>query len=429
MPDRDNAGEQMHALCRELFPICRSITGDGFRASLAILCRFVPELTVHEIPSGTTCFDWQVPLEWNIRDAYVIAPDGTKICDFQSSNLHVVGYSVPVNATVPLEELQQHLYSLPEQPSAIPYVTSYYESRWGFCIPHAEREKLRPGDYRVVIDSDVKQGSLTYGEVILPGSSTEEVFLSTYLCHPSMANNELSGPVVATFLARWLAALPNRKYTYRMIFIPETIGAIAYLSRNLDVMKANVRAGFNLTCVGDDRVYSYLPSRQGGTLADKAALHALGHLHPGFIAYTYLQRASDERQYCSPGVDLPVCSIMRSKYHTYPEYHTSLDDLTLVTPSGLAGSLEVLQRAIQCVELDERLKATTPCEPQLGKRGLYPTLSIKGGNTSVRALKNFLAYADGRLSTLEIADVIKVPLWELAEIIDRCKREGLLVDA
>lgn len=422
-----DVGEQMHALCRELFPICRSITGDGFRRSLAIIQRLLPALTIHEVPSGATCFDWEIPPEWNIRDAYIIAPDGTKICDFQRSNLHVVGYSVPVNRTMALAELQQHLHSLPEQPTAIPYVTSYYERRWGFCISQDERSRLRDGQYRVVIDSELRHGSLTYGELILPGTRPEEVFLSTYLCHPSMANNELSGPTVATFLARWLDSMPSRKYTYRLVFVPETIGAIAYLSRNLEVMQTRVLAGFNLTCVGDDRTYSYLPSRRGDTLADKAARHVLAHLHPDFVTYSFLDRGSDERQYCSPGVDLPVCSIMRSKYHTYPEYHTSLDDLTFVTPTGLAGSLEVMQRTIECVERTEYLKATTLGEPQLGKRGLYPTLSIKGGNEGIRATKNLLAYADGRLSTLEMADVIKVPLWELADIIDRLKHERLLV--
>lgn len=425
----DNHGQEMHALCRELFPICRSLTGNGFRESLGILRRFLPDLTVHEVPSGTPCFDWKVPPEWNIRDAYIIAPDGSKICDFTVSNLHVVGYSIPVNETMTLEALQPHLYSLPEQPSAIPYVTSYYERRWGFCLTHAQRERLMPGEYRVVIDSDLGPGSLTYGELIIAGETSDEVLLSTYLCHPSMANNELSGPVVTTFLARWLSGLARRRYTYRIVFVPETIGAIAYLSRNLDVMKANVKAGFVLTCVGDDRAYSYLPSRRGGTLADRAALHALGHMHPEFISYSFLDRGSDERQYCSPGVELPVCSVMRSKYHTFPEYHTSLDDLTFVTPSGLQGAFEVMQRTLDCVEQDEYLRATVCGEPQLGRRGLYPTLSIKGGNTHIRALKNFLAYADGRLSTLEIADIIKVPLWQLTDTIERLKHEGLLVDA
>ena len=421
-----SAGQEMHDLCRELFPICRSITGDGYRQSLAILQTHVPEMKAVEVATGTQCFDWEVPREWNIRDAYVIDPEGRKICDFKSSNLHVLGYSAPVNATVSLAELQEHLYSLPEQPDAIPYITSYYKERWGFCMAHNERAQLKEGDYKVYIDSDLKDGFLTYGELIIPGETSEEIFLSSYLCHPSMANNELSGPVVTTFLAKWLSGLERRRYTYRIVIIPETIGSITYLSRNFEAMKGKVIAGFNVSCIGDDRAYSYLPSRQGDSLADKAALHVLNRLHPEFVTYRYLDRGSDERQYCSPGIDLPVCSIMRTKYGCYPEYHTSLDDLKLVTPEGLFGGYHALQKAIECLELNEKLRATVCCEPQLGKRGLYPTISTKASGAVVRDMMNFLAYADGKLSTLEIAEKINVPLWELTETIGKLKREKIL---
>ncbi len=419
-------GQQMHHLCEALFPICRSITGNGFRTSLAMLSEHLPGLQVTEVPTGTACFDWEVPREWNIRDAYILKPDGTKICDFKECNLHVVGYSVPINRTVTLDELQEHLYSLPDQPTAIPYVTSYYKERWGFCIAHQDREQLRPGDYTVVIDSDLRDGSLSYGELILPGETDAEVFLSSYLCHPSMANNELSGPVVTTFLAKWLQGLSRRRYTYRIVLIPETIGSIVYLSRHADAMKKKMVAGFNISCVGDDRAYSYLPSRRGETVADRAALHVMQHEHPDYVTYSYLDRGSDERQYCSPGIDLPVCSIMRSKYGEYPEYHTSLDDLTLVTPSGLQGGYEAIQKAIECVEMNETLRATVSCEPQLGKRGLYPTVSTKDSARHVRSMMNFLAYADGSLSSLEIAERIGTPLWELAESLTNLKKEGLL---
>jgi len=424
MPD---LGQEMHDLCRELFPLGRSLTGDGFRQSLGILQRDLPELRSLEIPSGTTCFDWVVPPEWNIRDGYILSPDGTKFCDFHLSNLHVVGYSIPVNREIPLDELQAHLYSLPDQPDAIPYVTSYYQRRWGFCLPHREREQLLPGNYRVVIDSDLKDGSLTYGEWILPGQSPQEILLSTYLCHPSLANNELSGPVVTTFLARWLQSLPHRKFTYRVLFIPETIGSIAYLSQHYQYLQQVVVAGFVVTCVGDDRAYSYLPSRQGNTLADQVARHVLRLTQPDFVSYRYLDRGSDERQYCSPGIDLPVCSIMRTKYGCYPEYHTSLDDLTLVTPQGLWGGYQALQRALQCLELNETLATTVLCEPQLGKRGLYPTTSTKTSGAQIRDMMNFLAYCDGRTSSLEIADLIGVPLWELQTTIEKLKQEGILV--
>ena len=421
-----NLGEEMHGLCQELFPICRSITGNGFRQSLAILQKHVPSMNKIEVPTGTMCFDWEVPKEWNIKDAYIITPSGNKICDFKKSNLHVVGYSTPINKVIDYDELQEHLYSLPEQPDAIPYITSYYKERWGFCITQKEREQLTSGEYRVFIDSELSNGSLTYGELIIPGESEKEIFISSYLCHPSMANNELSGSVVSTFLAKWISELDNRKYTYRIIIIPETIGSITYLSRNYQSLQRNVVAGFNVTCIGDERAYSYLPSRQGDTISDRASLHVLKHLQPEFVSYSFLDRGSDERQYCSPGIDLPVCSIMRSKYGRYPEYHTSLDDLNLVTPTGLLGGYEVLKRAIECLEMDELLTSTVLCEPQLGKRGLYPTISTKNSGSEVRDMMNFLAYCDGSSSNLEIAEKINVPLWELKETIDKLKKEGVL---
>lgn len=418
--------KQMHDLCKELFPICRSITGDGFRQSLAILQEHLPVLKAFEVATGTPCFDWTVPKEWNITDAYIIDPKGNKICDFKQSNLHVMGYSIPVNKKVSLEELQDHLYSLPEQPNAIPYITSYYKERWGFCITHQQRLELLDGEYQVVIDSSLEDGYLTYGELIIPGESEQEVFLSTYLCHPSMANNELSGPVVTTFIAKWISSLSNRKYTYRIVIIPETIGSITYLSRHYKTMQERIIAGFNVSCVGDDRTYSYLPSRDGNTLADQVAQHTLKHIYPDFDRYSYLERGSDERQYCSPGIDLPVCSVMRSKYACYPEYHTSLDDLSLVTPSGLSGAFNVLQKSIQCIEMNEVLQLNVLCEPQLGKRGLYPTISTKSSGNEVRNMMNFLAYCDGKHSALQIAEIIDCPLWELTEMIMKIKSEGLL---
>lgn len=422
----NDPGQEMYALCQELFPICRSITGEGFRQSLNILRGHQPDIRIFEVPTGTKCFDWEVPREWNIRDAFIIGPDGRKFCEFKKSNLHVVGYSTPIDKTVSFSELQKHLHSLPEQPDAVPYITSYYKEYWGFCLSHSERQALKEGEYKVYIDSDLKNGALTYGELLIPGERSEEVFLSSYLCHPSMANNELSGPVLATFLAKWIQGLGRRKYTYRIIFIPETIGSICYLSRNFRELKKNVVAGFVLTCVGDDRAYSYLPSRGGESLSDMAALHVLKHLHPKFSRYSFLDRGSDERQYCSPGIDLPVCSVMRTKYGCYPEYHTSLDDLSLISPAGLNGSFEVYQKCIQCIELNEKLRTRVLCEPQLGKRGLYPTTSTKASGRQVRTMMNLLAYCDGTRSTLEIAEKINVPLWELEGIIGRLKMERLL---
>ncbi len=261
-------GQEMLNFAKSLFPICRSITGEGVRKTLKQIKDIIPEMEINEVPSGTQVFDWTVPKEWNINDAYIIDPNGDKIVDFKNNNLHVVGYSVSVDQEISLEELQNHLYSLPDQTNAIPYITSYYQERWGFCLTEDQRKQLENGIYKVKIDSTLKEGSLTYGEVILPGETKQEIFISTYICHPSMANNELSGPVVTTFLLKWLKTLGKRKYTYRVIFIPETIGSITYLSKHLDEMKRNIFAGFNVTCIGDDRAYSFLPSRNENTISD-----------------------------------------------------------------------------------------------------------------------------------------------------------------
>jgi aminopeptidase-like protein len=421
-----SAGQAMHDLARRLWPINRSLSGDGVRHTLAILKEYLPDLRIHEIPSGTACFDWSVPREWRVGEAWVMNAAGEKIIDFARHNLHLVGYSTPVDAVMSLEELQSHLYSLPAQPEAIPYVTSYYTERWGFCLSQRQRDGLVPGQYRVHIDSELFEGSLTYGELLIPGETDREILLSTYVCHPSMANNELSGPCVTTWLARWLLEQPARRYGYRILFLPETIGSICYLSRHLEELRARVAAGFVVTCVGDERAYSYLPSRGGDSLADQVVLHVLSHTEPGFIRYSYLDRGSDERQYCSPGVDLPVCSLMRSKYAAYPEYHTSLDDLELVTPSGLEGGYMALRRVVECLELNCLPRATVPCEPQLGKRGLYPSLSTRESGLQARDMMNLLAYADGHRSLLEIADVIQVPMWKLFPLARQLAGHGLL---
>ena len=420
-------GADMHALATRLFPICRSLTGDGFRETLNILKEHIP-LTIHEVPSGTPVFDWTVPKEWSINDAWVADLKGNKIIEFSKSNLHIVGYSTPIDKKISLSELQEHLYSLEELPRAIPYVTSYYQERWGFCLTHEERLKLKDDTYHVFIDSDLKVGSLTYGELIIPGETEKEVFLSTYACHPSMANNELSGPVVATFLARWIAQIP-RSYTYRIIFIPETIGSLTYLSKNIDTMKKNIVAGFNLTCVGDEKAYSFLPSRNGDTLVDKVARHVLKHRHPDFISYSFLDRGSDERQYCSPGIDLPVVSVMRSKYSTYPEYHTSLDDLTLVTPKGLQGAFDVVRECIEVIEGNRTYRAVCLGEPQLGKRGLYPTLSQRNNTAyATKTIVDMLAYADGENNLLDIAEILGVPATSLFETVKLLLDAGLIVE-
>lgn len=423
-----SVGKEIHQLATKLWPINRSLTGNGVRETLNILKQILPELVIHEIPSGTNVFDWTIPNEWNVEEAWIIGPDGSRIVDFKDNNLHLVGYSIPCDLELSLEELNKHLYSLPEQPTAIPYITSYYSSRWGFCLKDEVRKKLVPGLYKVHIKSSLAPGSLTYGELKISGKSTQEIFLSTYVCHPSMANNELSGPTVTTYLAKWIKENINRKYSYRIVFIPETIGSIAYLSRNIDEMKKNIIAGFNITCIGDDRAYSYLPSRAGNTLADQAACHVLKHHAPKFYKYSYLDRGSDERQYCAPGVDLPVASIMRTKYAEYPEYHTSLDDLSVITPEGLQGGFDVLKKAIEAIELNCIPKVQVFCEPQLGKRGLYPTLSTKESSDQVRTMMDFLAYCDGKHTLLEIAEIINVPIEDLRSIFLKLQENNLVLD-
>ena len=420
--------EDIYRLCEVLWPITRSITGNGVRETLSIIQQEISNLTIHEVPTGTQCFDWKIPKEWNIKDAYIIDPDGNKIIDFQDSNLHVVSYSTPINQTVPLAELQEHLHSLPGQPNAIPYATSYYEERWGFCLTENQRKTLKEGDYQVYIDSELSDGSLTYGELIIPGKSEKEIFLSTYVCHPSMANNELSGPTVTTYLAKWIQSQP-REYTYRIIFIPETIGSITYLSKNQQKLKENVSAGFNITCVGDDNAYSFLPSRNGSTLSDIVAKHVLKHHAKDFKEYSFLDRGSDERQYCSPGVDLPIASIMRTKYGEYEQYHTSLDNLDFISDKGLYGAFKALTLSIICIENNKVYKYTNLCEPQLGRRGLRSNVGAINNMTQFnKDVTNVLAYADGKKDLISIAIETDRPLWELIIVVEKLVEHNLLIE-
>ena len=421
-------GLEIHNLAKKLWKINRSITGEGVRSTLEIIKKdYLQNLLIHSIPSGTKVFDWTVPMEWHVDEAYIITPDGNKICDFSLNNLHLVGYSIPFCGKIKLSDLKNHLYSLPEQPNAIPYVTSYYKEHWGFCITQKQKESLVDGKYEVVINSKIFSGNLNYGEIVVPGKSDKEVFLSTYICHPSMANNEISGPVVLTYLAKWLKDLSCRNYTYRIVFVPETIGSITYISKNFKRLKKNVFAGFNISCVGDDRSYSYLPSRNGNTISDKVAKHVLKWIEPNYKIYSWLDRGSDERQYCAPGIDLPIASILRTKFGQYPEYHTSLDDLdNVVTPKGLDGGYWALRRALELIEKNRFYKTKIFCEPQMSKRGLYPTLSTKNKVLQVREIMNLLSFCDGEHSLLDIAEKINVPAWQLYETVEKLISEDLI---
>ena len=423
----ENIGHKIHKLASKLWPLNRSITGKGVRETLKIIFDILPELKVYSVPTNEKVFDWIVPREWEVKKAYIINPKGEKICDFSKNNLHLVGYSVPYKGTLNLTELKKHLYTLPDQPDAIPYITSYYRERWGFCLTQNQLDTLEDGNYEVIIDSNLFDGELNYGELLIKGKNEKEIFLSTYICHPSMANNELSGITVLTFLAKWLTEIRNLEYSYRIVFIPETIGSITYLSRNYKEMKNKVFAGFNVTCVGDDRAYSYIPSRNGDTISDLTAKHVLKWIDKNFIIYSWLDRGSDERQYCSPGIDLPISSILRTKYGKYPEYHTSLDNLEkVVTPDGLKGGYIAIRKAIEAIEKNKKYKVTVLCEPQLDKLGLYPTLSQRERDEEVSLMLNLISFCDGKTSLLKIAENLNKPIWELYNVVEKLKDHNLI---
>ncbi len=433
MNQSNEKGQEIYNLAEKIFPYCRSITGQGVRDTLRDLTEYIgrdgePELKISAVPTGTPVFDWTVPKEWVIREAYIEDENGEHIIDMKENNLHVMGYSVPVDRWVDLDELKSYIYTQPDQPEAVPYVTSYYKERYGFCMSQKQKDALKPGKYHMYIDSDLIDGNLNYAEIVLPGASEEEIFFSTYICHPSMANNECSGPALSAELVRYAASMPKRKYTYRFIYIPETIGSITYMSteNHLEHMQKHMIAGFNLSCVGDERDYSIVESRYADTLADRVLKNVLGS-RGSYSVYSFLQRGSDERQYNAPGIDLPVVCYCRSKFGEYPEYHTSEDRLgKLVTPCGLQGSYEVMTQVIQVLEHNARYQVTVKGEPQLGRRGLYPTVSQKGSYGGVKETTDFIAYADGTNDLLDISSRIGVPAAELIGIAEKLEQNGLV---
>jgi aminopeptidase-like protein len=406
--DADAVGGEMCSFVRELYPICRSITGDGLRRTLRILQRIAP-VALTEVPTGTAVFDWVVPREWNLRAARLLGPRGDLIVDADRLNLHVLNYSVPFRGKVTLEELDRHLHSIPEQPTLVPYRTSYYREDWGFCLSHEQRSRLPPGEYDVLVDTSLTAGSLTYGEVVVPGASEHEVLVSAHCCHPSLANDNLSGMVLAATLARLLRGIRPR-YTYRFLFAPGTIGAITWLALN-ERHARRVAHGLVVACVGDAGPLTYKRSRRGDAEIDRAVVHVLAHSGAEHQIRDFSPYGYDERQYCSPGFDLPVGSLTRTPYGEYAEYHTSGDDPAFVKPDRLVDSLRTYLRVFAVLEGNETYVNLTPhCEPQLGKRGLFGHM---GGRShavaSQMALLWVLNLSDGSRSLLDVAERAKLP--------------------
>lgn len=421
-----------HLAKNELFPICRSITGEGIKKTLKIIQSNFSSLKIHKIKCGSKVFDWKIPPEWNIKDAYIEDKFKKKIIDFKNHNLHIVGYSVPTKKLVNKKTLLKKIHSLKNLPNAIPYITSYYKKYWGFCTSHNQKidinKKYKNKDkFKIFIESEINHhGNLNYGEILLKGNSQDEILISTYICHPSMANNELSGPIVAMSLIDYLKK-KNLKKTIRFIFIPETIGSITYLSKNLKNLKKNVIAGYNLTCIGDNRNHGCMLTKYENTLSDKYLLKAYKILNIKPKIYPFTENGSDERQYNSYGIDLPIASIFRSKYGTYKEYHNSLDDFKLVTLKGINGGFQVAKKAIELI-----LKTTVPktlvlCEPQMGKRGLYPSLSKSTNKKYTKNIMNFLQYSDGKNDLENISKKINCNLNETKNIYKILKKKKLVI--
>jgi aminopeptidase-like protein len=417
-------GQELHRFAAELYPICRSITGDGIRRTLARIQDRI-SLQMFEVPTGTPVFDWTVPKEWNIRDAYIKDRDGKRVVDFQRCNLHVLNYSQPVHATVPLCELKPHLFTFPEHPDWIPYRTSYYKEEWGFCLSHNQMLGLNDGEYEVCIDSTFEDGHLTYGECYLRGRVADEVMISCHVCHPSLANDNLSGLAVATFLAQLLSG-QDLHYSYRFLFIPGTIGAITWLARNHDNVRG-IRHGLVLTGIGDSGGFHYKKSRRGDAEIDRAAAHILKHSGETSEVLEFSPYGYDERQYCSPGFNLAVGCLMRSVWGSFPEYHTSADNLDFIQPEQLARSLRVCVAIFDVLENNRRYRNMNPyCEPQLGKRNLYRSTGGESIGAEINARLWVLNFSDGEHSLLDIAERSGLPFAAINDAAELLQQSGLL---
>ena len=424
-----NIGERIYENIVQLFPIMRTLIGPGVRETLQYFKKLHPSMKLYSVKSGEQVLDWVVPNEWQVSEATLTSSSGEILSDFKEHNLRVVHYSQPLEISGCKADLKKFIFTLPDQKNAIPYVTSFYAEKAGICMTQNEYDLINDDENLTIkIDSQFYPGTLDYGEIFIPGQSDKEIFFSTYICHPSMANNELSGPCVASQLAKYVQSIDNY-YSYRFLFIPETIGAISYLSKNKDQLKNNVIAGFQLTCIGDDGPFSYIPSRQGNTLPDRVLLHLLKYKYAERAKYyTWLDRGSDERQFCAPGVDLPHASVTRSRYGDFPEYHTSLDNLDFVTPSALEESHKFYTQVIDIVEQNKSVMYEVIGEPQLGKRGLYQDLNIKIDVEKIdfsRAFINICSMADGR-DTLDMAEILNLDFQSVVELTSILESHGLI---
>ncbi|NJM90515.1 MAG: DUF4910 domain-containing protein [Hydrococcus sp. RU_2_2] len=423
--DLNQTGLEMYDLISELYPICRSITGNGVRETLKILQRHIP-LDIREVPTGMPVFDWTVPKEWNVRDAYVKNAKGEKVIDFKKSNLHLLNYSTPIHEKIPLAQLKEHLFTLSDRPDWIPYRTSYYSENWGFCLTHRQLEALEDGEYEVYIDSSLEDGYLTYGEYFLKGETSDEILLSCHICHPSLCNDNLSGISLITFLAKHLSTLSLR-YSYRFLFIPGTIGSITWLSLN-EENAFQIKHGLVAAGVGDSGNLTYKKSRRGDAEIDRTVAHILKHSTRPYAIAEFSPYGYDERQFCSPGFNLPVGSLTRTPFNCYPEYHTSADNLDFVRPTALAESLDTYLAILEVLESNKKYVNTNPkCEPQLGKRGLYGAF---GGKKSTKAQEMAMLWvlnlSDGDHSLLDIAERSQLEFSLIREAAEALLKNGLL---
>ena len=419
-------GQALYAFASELYPICRSITGNGVRQTLDLIGRKI-ELKRSEVPTGTKAFDWEVPLEWNIDEAFVLGPDGDRVVDFGAHNLHIVSYSEPIHRTMTFEELRPHLHSSPSHPDWVPYRTSYYRRDWGFCVRDRKLQSLRPGRYEVRVDSSLAPGSLSYAECVLPGRSKEEVLFFTHVCHPSLANDNTSGMAIATFLASWIGARPHH-YSYRFVFAPGTIGSLCWLSRNEQRLKS-VRHGLVMGLLGDPGSLTYKRSRRGNCEIDQLLSYLVSQADPPGRVIDFEPYGYDERQLCSPGFNLPVGRLTRSVNDGYPQYHSSADDLDLITPGQLECSLQVCQRVVEILESNRRYRNLSPKgEPRLGKRGLYGAMGGRSPADRERAMLWILNQSDGSASLLDIAQRSSLSYAAIHQAANELADAGLLAE-